>query len=137
MLLVDTSRYLNNINLLFSSASHCVNGKDLPSTWLLTDVRLGEWDTSTTVDCDDSFINEKICNEAPVDVPIELKIPHENYDPHATNQHNDIALLRLAYDVRFTPYIRPICLPSDPSTRNNDFVKQTLSVAGWGKINEA
>jgi len=115
------------------TASHCVNGKDLPTTWSLTDVRLGEWDTSTSVDCDDSFINEKICNEAPIDVPIELKIPHENYDPQAANQHNDIALLRLAQNVPYTPYIRPICLPSDPSTRNNDFVKQTLSVAGWGK----
>ena len=114
-------------------ASHCVNGKDLPATWSLTGVRLGEWDTSTDVDCDDSFINEKVCNDAPVDVPIELKIPHENYDPQGSNQHNDIALLRLSRNVQYSIYVRPICLPIDQSLRNNDFIKQTLSVAGWGK----
>lgn len=123
-----------NFNRFLSLASHCVNGKDLPTTWSLTDVRLGEWDTSTDVDCDDSFVNERVCNEAPIDIPIEQKIPHENYDPNAPNQHNDIALLRLAQYVPYSIYIRPICLPVEPSTRNNDFVRQTLSVAGWGKI---
>jgi hypothetical protein len=59
----------------------------LPSTWSLTGVRLGEWDTATDVDCDDSFVNEKVCNDPPVDIPIELKIPHEQYDPQGANQH--------------------------------------------------
>lgn len=117
----------------FFVASHCVNGKDLPTTWQLTGVRLGEWDTSTDQDCDDSFVNENVCNDPAIDVPIEALIPHENYDPQASNQHNDIALLRLAQNVRYTLYIKPICLPVDQNLRNNDFVKQTLSVAGWGK----
>lgn len=110
-----------------------MNGKDLPTTWSLTGVRLGEWDTQTETDCDDSFVGETVCNNPPVDVPIELKIPHENYDPHAANQHNDIALLRLSQNVPFTQYVRPICLPVDQALRDNDFVKQTLSVAGWGE----
>lgn len=111
-----------------------MNGKDLPTTWSLTGVRLGEWDTQTDVDCDDSFVDETVCNDPAVDIPIEQKIPHESYDPNASNQHNDIALLRLAQNVPFTTYIRPICLPVDQSIRNNDFVKQTLSVAGWGEL---
>ncbi|CRL07282.1 CLUMA_CG020261, isoform A [Clunio marinus] len=121
-----TSRYV-------LTASHCVNGKDLPSTWSLTGVRLGEWDTSTEIDCDESFVNERVCNDPPVDVAIEEKLPHPNYDPFASNQHNDIALLRLIQNVPFSIYVRPICLPVDSSIRNKDFVKQTLSVAGWGK----
>lgn len=110
-----------------------MNGKDLPTTWSLTGVRLGEWDTATDVDCDDSLVGEQLCNSAAVDVPIEQKIPHEQYDPQASNQHNDIALLRLSFDAPYTEYIRPICLPIDSTLRNNDFVKQTLSVAGWGE----
>lgn len=105
----------------------------MPTTWSLTGVRLGEWDTQTDIDCDDSFVDEKVCNDPAIDVQIEQKIPHENYDPNASNQHNDIALLRLAQNVPFTSFIRPICLPVDQTIRNNDFVKQTLSVAGWGE----
>lgn len=122
--------------MFFSStklASHCVNGKDLPTTWSLTGVRLGEWDTATDVDCDDKYSDGPICNNPPVDVPIEKLIPHENYDPQGANQHNDIALLRLAHTVTYSDFIKPICLPSQPSLRDNDFVKQTLSVAGWGE----
>lgn len=112
------------------TASHCVNGKDLPTTWSLTGVRLGEWDTSTVEDCDDSFVNERVCSQPAVDIEIEEKIPHPEYDPQAANQHNDIALLRLSQNVRYTEYIKPICLPVDISLRNNNFIKQTLSVAG-------
>lgn len=105
----------------------------MPTTWSLTGVRLGEWDTATDTDCDEKFIDGVVCNAPPLDVPIEQLIPHENYDPQAANQHNDIALLRLAQRVTYTDYIKPICLPSEPSLQNNDFVKQTLSVAGWGE----
>lgn len=106
------------------TASHCVNGKDLPTTWTLSHVRLGEWDLSQQEDCDSSFINEKVCSENPIDAEVEQKIPHPQYDPYGTNQHNDIALLRLTYDVHYTDFIKPICLPSAPALRSNDFIKQ-------------
>jgi len=115
------------------TASHCVNGKDLPTTWALTGVRLGEWDINSEADCED-FQNEQVCSSPVKDIAIEQKIPHESYDPQASSQHNDIALLRLAEDVQFNDFIRPICLPSEPTLRSNDFVKQTLSVAGWGSF---
>ncbi|CAO1427647.1 unnamed protein product [Diamesa serratosioi] len=115
------------------TASHCVNGKDLPTTWQLTGVRLGEWDTTTENDCDDSFVNENVCAPPAIDIQIEQLIPHENYQPNAGNQHNDIALLRLAQKVTFNEFVAPICLPFESAVRNNNFVNQTLSVAGWGK----
>lgn len=104
----------------------------MPSSWSLTGVRLGEWDTQTVVDCV-TYIDEEICNDSPVDIPIEVKIPHESYDPQGNSQHNDIALLRLAREVEYTSYIRPACLPVDSAFQNNEFVKQILTVAGWGK----
>lgn len=122
---------INNRYVL--TASHCVNGKDLPTTWNLSGVRLGEWDTTTDTDCDDSFTDGTVCNDPPVDIPIEEKVPHSNYDPQGSNQHNDIALLRLSREAPITTFIRPICLPVDSTIRNNLFEKQTLSVAGWGK----
>jgi Trypsin len=95
-------------------------------------VRLGEWDTSSDVDCE--YIDgDRICSNAAVDIPIEKQIIHEQYDPEASNKHNDIALLRLAADAPYTEFIRPICLPFASELRSNDFVDQTLSVAGWGK----
>lgn len=97
-------------------------------------MRLGEWDTAQDVDTDDSFIEGPVSNNPPLDVPIEEKIPHEQYDPQAPNQHNDIALLRLSQDVTFTTFIKPICLPTEPATRDNNFVGQSLSVAGWGQL---
>lgn len=118
------------------TASHCVNGKDLPPSWTLSHVRLGEWDLNNVNDCDDSFVNEKVCNEGVTqDIEIETKIPHPDYDPFGNNQHNDIALLRLRQNVNFNEFIKPICLPSEPALRSNDFVKQTLAVAGWGEKN--
>ncbi|XP_070502642.1 serine protease easter-like [Chironomus tepperi] len=115
------------------TASHCVNGKDIPQTWTLSHVRLGEWDTAQEVDCDDSFKNERVCSQPPIDVNIVERIPHPQYDPYNNNQFNDIAMLRLEHPIEYTEFIKPICLPIDPTLRGNDFIKQTLSVAGWGK----
>lgn len=101
-----------------------VNGKDIPQTWVLSHVRLGEWDLMTAEDCDDQLINEKVCSPAAIDYEIEDKIPHPQYDPYGSNQHNDIALLRLKNSVTYTDFIKPICLPSEPALRSNNFIKQ-------------
>lgn len=122
---------INNRYVL--TASHCVNGKDLPPTWQLTHVRLGEWDISSVEDCDDSFVNEIVCSPPPIDIVIEQLIPHENYNVQISNQHHDIALLRLQQTVNFNEFIAPICLPINSDVRNNNFVGQSLTVAGWGK----
>ncbi|KYM93571.1 Serine protease easter [Cyphomyrmex costatus] len=95
------------------TAAHCVKGKDLPTNWRLSSVRLGEYDTDTDRDCIPDGVDEQIA--------------HENYRPLSRDQSYDIALLRLSRDVPFTRYIKPICLPS------NSTINGKLFVAGWGK----
>lgn len=127
---------INKLFFYFCSASHCVNGKDIPNTWTLTAVRLGEWDTTSTVDCDDSFVEEKVCSDPAVDILIESAISHHNYDPYSLSQHNDIALLRLASDVEYSHYIKPICLQADKNSRDLSYDRHTLTVSGWGKTED-
>ena len=114
------------------TASHCVNGKDLKA-WKLISVRIGEWDVSTDIDC-----VETLCNpNPPVDISIEAKIPHEDFNPQSLNQHNDIALLRLSMPAPFNSHIRPICLPVASQLQDYDLTSKTMSVAGWGRTETA
>jgi secreted trypsin-like serine protease len=71
------------------------------------------------------------------DIAIEQKFPHPQYYPQTANQHNDIALLRLASKVRYTDYIKPICLPRTDALKRKDYVGIPLTVAGWGKTETA
>nr|XP_036223913.1 serine protease easter isoform X6 [Bactrocera oleae]XP_036223914.1 serine protease easter isoform X6 [Bactrocera oleae] len=115
------------------TASHCVNGKALPKDWLVSAVRLGEWDTKTNPDCEVDVRGEKDCAPPHIDVPVESAIPHPRYDPNSLNQVNDIALLRLKNTVTFTDFIRPICLPLNDNLRTATFDDIIMDVAGWGK----
>ncbi|EFN75742.1 Serine protease easter [Harpegnathos saltator] len=109
------------------TAAHCIKGKDLPPTWRLTSVRLGEYNTETEQDCVRDGENSMICSDDPISVGVEEQIAHEQYKPLSRDQRNDIALLRLSRDVQFTRFIKPICLPSNSSLGNKFYV------AGWGK----
>ncbi|XP_045776968.1 CLIP domain-containing serine protease 2-like [Maniola jurtina] len=111
------------------TAAHCVKGSDLPESWTVSQVRLGEWNTSTTIDC----ASKGDCSPKPLDVPVEEVIAHEGYDPTDGHQQNDIALLRLAYNVPFNDFVKPICLPTDPSLARETFEGADMEVAGWGK----
>ncbi|XP_026315081.1 CLIP domain-containing serine protease 2-like isoform X2 [Hyposmocoma kahamanoa] len=110
------------------TAAHCVKGDELPTNWKLSQVRLGEWNTSSTNDClaDD-------CAGPVQDIPVEQIIPHEDYDPKDANQHNDIALLRLAQNARITDFVKPICLPLSSELKRSSFEGLTMEVAGWGR----
>lgn len=108
------------------TAAHCLKGKDLPSTWRLTSVRLGEYDTDSDHDCIQDE-NESICADDPITVGIEEQYVHEQYRPLSRDQKYDIALLRLSRDVASTNFIKPICLPRNPS------FGEKMYVAGWGK----
>ncbi|XP_015120009.1 CLIP domain-containing serine protease 2 [Diachasma alloeum] len=109
------------------TAAHCLKGKDLPKTWRLTNVRLGEYNTDTDPDCVMDSDNSEVCAPPLITVGVEETIVHENYQPLDRNQFNDIALLRLSRDVEFTDYVKPICLP-----KTNDLPAR-FWVAGWGK----
>lgn len=109
------------------TAAHCIKGKDLPPTWRLTSVRLGEYDTDTEEDCVKDSETTKVCADDPISVGVEEQIAHEEYRPLSRDQRYDIALLRLTRDVPFTNFIKPICLPSNSTTGTKFYV------AGWGK----
>ncbi|XP_024938860.1 uncharacterized protein LOC107265735 [Cephus cinctus] len=109
------------------TAAHCIKGKDLPKSWNLVNVRLGEYDTETETDCIQDGDNTQVCADDPISIGIEEQIAHEGYKPASRDQRNDIALLRLSRDVTFTDFIKPICLPTNSS------FGQKLFVAGWGK----
>jgi hypothetical protein len=75
-------------------------------------------------------------NDHPIrltDVAVVEKIVHEQYDPKSRNQHHDIALLRLSQNVKYTEFIKPICLPLDQNLRSLNLNDNVLVVAGWGK----
>lgn len=110
------------------TAAHCVKGADLPTTWRLTQVRLGEWNTTSDVDC---FHDD--CSGPVQDIPVEEIIAQENYDPQDSQQHHDIAMLRLAYNAQYNDFVKPICLPMTNELRNSFFEGFDLEVAGWGK----
>ncbi|MEQ2197974.1 hypothetical protein XENOCAPTIV_005881, partial [Xenoophorus captivus] len=58
-------------------------------------------------------------------------ISHPDYNPSATGENNDIALLNLSVPVNFTSYISPVCLAASNST----FYSGVKSwVTGWGNI---
>lgn len=114
------------------TAAHCVDGKNLPRNSILTHVRLGDWDRDQLIDCDPTIVDEKICNQ-PIEIAIESKIVHRNYDKHSLSQQNDIALLRLSETVPFTRYIRPICLPLNEKLQSANFAGKTMTIAGWGE----
>lgn len=112
------------------TASHCVNGRGVVNArYRLVSVRLGEWDTSTEIDCND----DDICAPKPQDIAVVEQISHEGYMPNSQAQQDDIALLRLERSVTLTDFIRPICLPFGSEVRNRNFDGEPLNVAGWGK----
>lgn len=81
-------------------------------------------------------MNESVCSDPVVDITVEEKIVHESYEPNSKNQHNDIALLRLSRKVKYTEFIKPICLPVDSNLRNADLSGVELDVSGWGQFDK-
>lgn len=92
-------------------------------------VRLGEWDTTKDVDCEE----EDNCADPVQDIPVSELIPHDSYVPTSKDQKNDIALIRLSRPAQFTDWIKPICLPVSQHLRGINFDGVALTVAGWGK----
>lgn len=63
-------------------------------------------------------------------IGIEKFVIHPQYDPNTYN--NDVALLELSEDVRYTPQVSPVCFPT------GDIPANTMCVTtGWGKTESA
>lgn len=91
-------------------------------------MRLGEWNLATTEDC--SINNSTYCAPPVIDNPVLQTIVPDGYKRSSRNQFFDIALLRLKNEVNFSDFVRPICLPLDPSLWDKDFSGYTFDVAG-------
>ncbi|KAF2898727.1 hypothetical protein ILUMI_07448 [Ignelater luminosus] len=112
---------INNRYVL--TAAHCLLHREFE----LTNVRLGEWDLTMDPDCQTLVANVE-CADKVVKVDVAVQIPHPFYSKRTGN--NDIGLIRLAKDISYSDYIRPICLPPEnlPAPPYNSL----LTVAGWG-----
>ncbi|TMW47661.1 hypothetical protein DOY81_007260 [Sarcophaga bullata] len=109
------------------TAAHCVKGEIETAVGPLTRIRLGEYDLNSEIDCMGQDCNNKV-----VELEYEEVIPHPQYDPTNIDRHHDIALIRLAQDVQYSDFIKPVCLPL-PKTRRGISTGDILVVAGWGR----
>uniref|UniRef100_A0A182N3T8 Peptidase S1 domain-containing protein n=1 Tax=Anopheles dirus TaxID=7168 RepID=A0A182N3T8_9DIPT len=91
-------------------------------------VRLGEYDTSTKIDCDGDE-----CADPVRDVMIANVIVHADYFREGIAYYNDIALLELIEPVEFTDFVQPICLPIAPEVRQVNYTGMYMTIAGWGQ----
>lgn len=109
------------------TAAHCVKGKEIPVSWSLDSVILGEFNLDTKKDCvEDPVFGNEHCNEEPTKILIEEQIAHEEFETDDINHYHDIALLRLVKDVDYNDFIKPICLPKTE-------ISGDRYVSGWGK----
>ncbi|XP_043655524.1 serine protease 7 [Drosophila teissieri] len=106
------------------TAAHCVSEGTKYRNGDLVSVRLGEHDTRTAVDC-----QMGVCLPSAVRIPVEQIHIHESYG--SRTYWYDIALIRLARDVAYSPAIRPVCLPSTVAVQHWQ-AGQSFTVAGWG-----
>nr|XP_022902326.1 uncharacterized protein LOC111415067 [Onthophagus taurus] len=114
---------INNRYVL--TAAHCIR------TLKLTGVRLGEYDFNTNPDCIVDR-NKTKCAPQHVDFDVSEKdaIVHSGYSKQGIQ--NDIALIRLPREIKFTDAIGPVCLPSKENLMKKDSDYRNLTVIGWG-----
>lgn len=107
-------------------------------------VRLGEHNTSSTLDCDFKNDNSTCNNDDPPiqDIEIDKIIIHEEYD-RVTKIH-DIALLRLEYDAILIEmhYVGTVCLPVLPTQAIENMKvdskeDKTMIISGWGSTEKS
>lgn len=67
-------------------------------------------------------------------IQVSEMIMHENYASQTAN--NDIALLRLASPIVYTPYALPACLPTRHLAEHGLWAIRLHTVSGWGRRSE-
>ncbi|XP_058820292.1 CLIP domain-containing serine protease B15-like isoform X1 [Topomyia yanbarensis] len=113
------------------TAAHCI--MDVPQKWKLHRVRFSEWNTISKENCT-TVNDEEICRQ---DFEVDKIIVHPDYDLKVRNKLHDITILKLAEEVIFDKYVRPICLPLDPTVRQLPIDQNDFTVSGWGQTETA
>ena len=116
------------------SAAHC-DGPDI--------IRVGEWRVDgKETDCMD-INGQEICGDKPQDILPELILRHPRYRISRSTgiPVNDIMLVRLENPVKYSEFIKPVCLPiGDLSAEFGNFGEEGREmqgvVAGWGKTQD-
>lgn len=104
----------------------------IPYKWLLTKVRLGEWDRATNPDCQE-IDQVYFCASEFIEVNIASTYPHESYQATDQNKLYDIAVLKLDSPVEFTDFVRPICIDMEASVTT---FYGSVTVIGFGKTEQ-
>lgn len=74
--------------------------------------------------------DEEVCRQ---DFEVANVTVHPNYDIQVRNKLHDITIIMLKEEVVFGKYVRPVCLPLDPSIRELPIDEEDFTVTGWGQ----
>ncbi|KAH8347064.1 hypothetical protein KR059_004576 [Drosophila kikkawai] len=121
------------------TAAHClVNWPMIESGTVVTKVRLGEWNTSSNPDCLSQLNGRTHCSDPYLELDVEQRIVHKGYLIDSKSYQNDIALIRMRQAVRYTTWIKPICVKTSHGNNLwNSFSEETkFKIAGWGSTNK-
>jgi len=94
------------------TAAHCVYGMEKYP--FLFSVRVGEHDRGVEEGTEE-------------DIEVQKVVRHVEYSQYTIN--NDIALLQLSRPVKYSKYVKPVCLPSKEVSNGTD-----CYITGWGKM---
>lgn len=113
------------------TAAHCLDNAKLDGGERFVNVRLGDHNTATEIDCNDEEDETKgLCADPPQNIGFEEIILHPGYSKNDPNQHHDLALIRLARDAEINGFVTPICLPDEGFVRTRAGINVTIT--GFG-----
>ncbi|XP_055549661.1 CLIP domain-containing serine protease B15-like [Wyeomyia smithii] len=73
--------------------------------------------------------DEKVCRR---EYNYESIIIHPEFYRRGIKKEHDIALIRLAEELEFGTYVRPVCLPMEASVQELPVENEDFTVMGWG-----
>lgn len=113
------------------TAAHCLDNVHLDGGERFVNVRLGDHNTATEVDCDgEEDETLRVCADPPQNIGFEEIIVHPGYGKNDRNQHHDIALIRLARDAEINWFVTPICLPDEEFVGTR--AGRNVTITGFG-----